>query len=432
MKNDSYSDFIAKIYNMEHACRTVTFQVTDECCLNCSYCYQINKGTKYMSQDVAKQAVDLLFTMYYEDNKNNFINAGTKAIILDFIGGEPFMNVQTMDYIVNYFITQCLNYKHEWLYNFRISVATNGMLYFNPEVQNFIQKYKYFLSMTISIDGPKEIHDSCRVDYNNCGSFDKAYEALQHYRKNYLMDEKLYDNTKVTIAPENLHNLNTIIDFFLGQQITVLYANPVYEAHWTIEQAREYYEELILLANKMLQNLDIDCSRFDDTRFMPKLTTDNKNWCGGDGNMLAFNPEGIAYPCIRYMESSLGCSREPLIIGDVNNGIYNTEATIKIKQKLNAITRKSQSTEECFQCPIASGCAWCSAWNYQENGDPNIRSTNICWMHRAEAIANVYYWNMRYRLEKSEKRFPFYLEQKYALQLISEEEYNTLLLLSQS
>jgi hypothetical protein len=36
-------------------------------------------------------------------------------------------------------------------------------------------------------------------------------------------------------------------------------------------------------------------------------------------------------------------------------------------------------------------------------------------MHRAAALANVYYWNLKYRLEENEKRFPIYLEQKYAL-----------------
>ena len=51
-------------------------------------------------------------------------------------------------------------------------------------------------------------------------------------------------------------------------------------------------------------------------------------------------------------------------------------------------------------------------------------------MHRAASIANVYYWNKKYRQEGSEKRLPFFLEQKYALQIISPEEYNILLELS--
>ena len=110
--------------------------------------------------------------------------------------------------------------------------------------------------------------------------------------------------------------------------------------------------------------------------------------------------------------------------------IYNTEKTLEIKKELSEITRRSQSTDECFYCPIAAGCAWCSAWNYQETGSVNKRSTNICWMHRAEALANVYYWNKKYIKEGREKRLPLFLEQHNALKIVSEDEYNFLLQLS--
>lgn len=40
--------------------------------------------------------------------------------------------------------------------------------------------------------------------------------------------------------------------------------------------------------------------------------------------MLAFDPNGIAYPCLRYMESSLGNDQPPIIIGSVD-GLWVTE-----------------------------------------------------------------------------------------------------------
>ena len=422
-----YNELISVLYPEEdkHSCRNITFQITDDCCLNCSYCYQIHKGHKKMTKETAKKAVDLLFQMYEEDRPEAFINKTTHGIILDFIGGEPLMNVPVMDFIVEYFINKCIEADHEWLTHFRISFATNGILYFEKEVQDFIKKYHNFLSLTVSIDGPKEIHDACRKDYNDEGSFDRASKALQHYNENYNITAG--KNTKVTIAPENLENLNTIIDYFSNRGIEVIYANPIYEAKWTVEQAKIYYKELIKLADKILENSKISCSRFDEYFYRPHYISDNSNWCGGDGSMLAFDPDGIAYPCLRYMESSLGNSQPPLIIGNVEEGIYNNEDSLKLKKELNSITRRSQSTDECFHCPIAAGCAWCTAWNYQEQGSFNKRSTNICWMHRAEAIANVYYWNKKYQKEGREKRFPFYLEQKYALEIISEEEYDDLL-----
>lgn len=57
-----------------------------------------------MTKEVAKAAVDLLFKLYDDNDENMVINHHTHGIVLDMIGGEPFMNVEVMDYITEYFI----------------------------------------------------------------------------------------------------------------------------------------------------------------------------------------------------------------------------------------------------------------------------------------------------------------------------------------
>lgn len=75
--------------------------------------------------------------------------------------------------------------------------------------------------------------------------------------------------------------------------------------------------------------------------------------------MLACSPDGILYPCLRYMPSSVGQDREEYVtIGTVETGIDQT-----VLNDMRQVTRRSQSTDECFYCPIAQGCAWCSAYN---------------------------------------------------------------------
>ena len=66
MKKISFNDFITTAYKDPNSdelinCPSITFQVTDDCCLNCSYCYQINKGHRMMTKDIGKQGIDLLF-----------------------------------------------------------------------------------------------------------------------------------------------------------------------------------------------------------------------------------------------------------------------------------------------------------------------------------------------------------------------------------
>ena len=429
MKGHEYSEEIIKRYQSEDPlaqCRNITFQVTDDCCLKCSYCYQTHKGHAMMTEEVAKAAIDLLFKLYDQNDENMVINHHTYGIILDLIGGEPFMNVEIMDYIVDYFIKECYRRDHIWLTNFRVSISTNGLLYFEPKVQDFLNKYHDLISMNVTLDGPKEIHDLCRVDYNNEGSFDRAMAAWNDW---FVVRQRNAPDTKVTIAPENLSKIGEIFDFFLSKGCTTIHANPVFEHKWTEEEASLYYKLLIKLADRLLEVEGAESSLFSSYKGEPLPEDDTNNWCGGTSAMLAFDSQGLAYPCLRYMSSSLGTSVPPIIIGDTN-GIYNTPESRAIYDDMQKVTRQSQSTQECIECPVASGCAWCSAYNYQETGSYNKRSTNICWMHRAESLANTYYWNKYYRNHNMSERKKVYLPVDLAMHLIMPREYNELLLLS--
>ena len=148
--------------------------------------------------------------------------------------------------------------------------------------------------------------------------------------------------------------------------------------------------------------------------------------CGGVGYMLALDYKGDLYPCLRYMESSLGDSRKPLIIGNIYDGIASKQCEKDCLKCLNAITRRSQSTDECFYCPIADGCSWCTANNFQETGSPDKRVTHICEMHKARSLANVYYWNKYYIKNNIDKVFEMHCPEEWALKIISKDEYEML------
>lgn len=357
----NYSDLIGRLYpyegHLDHEealTRHITFQVTDDCPCSCTYCYQGHKGHRMMSKEVAKRGVDLLFEMYDRD-EGTFINKKTKAIVLDFIGGEPLMNIEIIDFICEYFMTQCLIRNHPWLYTWRASMISNGALYFDPRVQKYLQKFKGFVSFGITIDGPKEVHDACRVYHDGTGNFDDAYAAMVHYRDNFDPEP----DTKVTLSPENIHNMNKIVQFFREQGAKLIHANCAFEPEYTVEHAQVFYRELKKMADSLLEMHDETyISLFQDDDFCPLPEDYNENWCGGTGGMLAFDPDGLAYPCLRYMPTSLGPGIKPLICGSVD-GIFEEPDHKTLKDYLDSITRRSQSTDECWNCPIAKGCAWC-------------------------------------------------------------------------
>lgn len=431
-KFEQYQDMIARLYpdlvsEKEGAnktlSRTVTFQVTDKCNLACSYCYQINKGERVLKFEYAKKLIDMLLE---EDEKlGGYISAGNSpGIVIEFIGGEPFLQVDLIEKICDYFYDRAIELHHRWATLFSISICSNGVLYFDEKVQRFLNKYKNKISFSVTIDGNKELHDSCRVFPNGSPSYDLAVAAANDW-----MSKGYYMGSKITIAPGNLIYLYEAITHMVDLGYEEINANCVYEEGWTIEHAQEFYRQLKRIADYWINNNLVDThylALFNEGFFKPKAETDLNNWCGGTGSMLAIDPDGYLYPCIRYMESSLGSDRKPLRIGHVNEGIAQSECSKNCVNCLNSITRRSQSTDECFYCPIADGCSWCSAYNYQVNGTPDSRCTYICEMHKARSLANVYFWNKWYRKNNNNKRFKMYCPEEWALNIISKEEYDFL------
>ena len=153
---------------------------------------------------------------------------------------------------------------------------------------------------------------------------------------------------------------------------------------------------------------------------------ENQNWCGGTGLMLAVDCDGLFFPCLRYMGTSLGGEQRPYSIGDLEHGINVLPEHRARVAEMAAVTRRSQSSDECFGCPIASGCSWCSAYNYQCTGTPDKRVTYICPMHKARVLANAYYWNRLYRSQNSAKRYRLDIPDEWALEIIPSEELASL------
>ena len=420
----SFNDEYVMMYPEKKMPREITFIVTEGCNLCCSYCYQHNKTARVMDFETAKKCVDTLFA---EDARNSqYINpVDTPAVVLDFIGGEPLLQIDLIDQIMDYFLSRAIALNHRWQTQYMISMSTNGTLYFDERVQRFLTKHDGRVSMSVTIDGNERLHDTCRVYPDGRGSYAEASAAFKDILTKYNQH-----GTKLTIAPANLPYLyEAVVSMKAEFGITELHANCVYEKGWEIEDAKVMYSELKQIADWLLETghyADYAISLFDTEWYQPLSPNDDNNWCGGTGQMLAFGVDGVIYPCLRYAPASLGKDVKPLIVGHMDHGIEITPEEQATTQMLRAITRRSQSTDECFDCPVARGCAWCSAYNYEVNGTPDKRVTFTCRMHRAQALANVYYWNKLARHLGSDERFPMHLPKEIAVEIIDEKEYDTL------
>jgi uncharacterized protein len=142
--------------------------LTDRCNLQCKYCF-IEAGfpQDYVCNDMtwgtAKKAIDLFLDQRDTDYPGE----------IWLYGGEPLLNAEVFFH--------CLDYINETDPSIQMVVISNGTI-LTRDIADRMAKYPN-LNVSISLDGPKAIHDQMRVDRSGKGSFDRAVAGIANLRK---------------------------------------------------------------------------------------------------------------------------------------------------------------------------------------------------------------------------------------------------------
>lgn len=375
----------------EGTSKSITFIVTKDCQLACKYCYLVGKNNKErMTFDVAKKAIDYILSKEYDYPES--------SVVWDFIGGEPFLEIDLIDKICDYLKLEMYRKDHHWFDSYRFSFSTNGINYHEQKVQDFIRKNQSHLSIGITIDGTQQKHDLNRIyKGNGAGSYSDVVRNIPLWLSQFP-----WGGTKVTISHEDLPYIKESVLHLFSLGIHEVSINCVFEKVWKDGDDALFEDQLVQLADAIIDGGLYDeyqCSFFNEDIGQPldaKLF--NQNWCGA-GKMLSVDAAGNFYPCTRFAQYSLR-EKKAWLIGNIHDGIDKN----KLRPFLT-LDRLTQSTKECADCEVASGCAWCQGENYDAADTPTVyqRSIAICKMHKARVRANNYYWNKLYRkLDKEE------------------------------
>lgn len=369
--------------------KNITFIVTKDCQLACKYCYLVGKNEKERMQwNIAKKAIDYILDREYDPLFSN------KSVVFDFIGGEPFLEIDLIDKICDYIKTELFSRNHHWFNSYRFSFSTNGINYDSEKVQNFIAKNREHLSIGITIDGTQQKHDLNRIwkgEGEEKGSYNDVVRNIPLWLEQFPNAA-----TKVTISSADIPYIKESVLHLYSLGIHEVNINCVFEDVWNEGDDIKFEEQLMQLADEIIDNelyKENACSFFTEQMGKPMdCQRDNGNWCGA-GKMLAIDAAGNFYPCTRFAQYSLR-DKKAWIIGNIHDGIDKN----KLRPFLT-LDRCTQSTQECIDCEVASGCAWCQGENYDAADTPTVyqRATAICKMHKARVRANNYYWNKLYR-----------------------------------
>lgn len=349
----------------------VTFVLTHDCNLGCSYCYAGRKFRKTMSREVRDQAMDLAF---------RDLQAGS-PLSLCYFGGEPTLEWDLLSETARLAKTRAESLG----VRLQQSVTTNGTLLTDARVAELAELDVY---IALSIDGTKEAHDHERPMMGGKSSFDDVSRGLACL----LRAGRSFDTISV-VTPGNVHLLGKSVAYLLGLGVPRMGLNMAYEADWTPASLEELKVGLVqsasVVANAFREGRIVSLTAFDaKIRTRIKGGLKPADTCQiGDG-VVAVAPSGNIYPCERLVAEDENAA---FVIGHVKSGIAH-EA---MRTHRDAMPDHHATNDECNDCGERARCsAFCACANLAETGNISIAGGVQCLYERivmevADALLQV-------------------------------------------
>jgi uncharacterized protein len=341
--------------------QTIVLNVTNQCNLSCSYCYEFGEDKiatpegkqKFMEWETAKSSVDYLFES----------SAGRPSVHITFFGGETLMNFPLLQRVVDYANAEAVRRG----VNIDFSLTTNATL-LNSKIIDFLAENR--VGVTVSMDGPQEMQDKFRIFSNGRGSYDvvrpRVEELLRKHRTRPIgarvtmtsgaMDvRRIYQHLKhelgfhevafapVTTSPDRLYSIGEPgMDSVLAQ---------------FRELAQEYLEHALRGEHHGFSNVS-------DTLAELHQGVNKALPCGAGLGLVGVGPSGDIAPCHRFVDS------DEHALGHIATGID------KEKRKEFLDRGNINAKYECHSCwarPLcAGGCHHEAFVRYGETGHANL------------------------------------------------------------
>ena len=153
-------------FRAEGVVKSMCLMVAHDCNLRCKYCFadtgDFGGDRQLMTNEVGEAAVEYIIS-----------HSGLrKHCEVDFFGGEPLVNMPVVRHITEYIRRR----EKETGKCFKLTLTTNGLL-LNDENIKFLNDNN--VSLVLSLDGRKEVHDRMRPDAGGNGTYDRVIKNFK-------------------------------------------------------------------------------------------------------------------------------------------------------------------------------------------------------------------------------------------------------------
>ncbi|MHB1653223.1 MAG: thioether cross-link-forming SCIFF peptide maturase [Desulfitobacteriaceae bacterium] len=330
--------------------KAICLHVAHDCNLRCEYCFAgagaFGGNRTLMDLEIGKKGID--FVLQASGHRSQ--------CEVDFFGGEPLLNFRVVKELVRYGRGAAAKQGK----TIKFTLTTNVVL-LTDEVQVFLEEED--ISVVLSLDGRREVHDRMRPFVHGHGSYDKVVPAIQKFvakrpeSSPYAVGTYYY--VRGTYTHFNLDFDKDVVHMFdLGiQQISLepvvaapgdAYAFQAGDLKVISESYDRLGEEII---KRQLEGQPFNFFHFNMALDQGPCLPKRLSGCGAGHEYVAISPEGDLYPCHQFVgqeEYKLGSlyAEDPL---PLDSGLVQTFRSAHIYNK--------PSCRECwarFSC--SGGC----------------------------------------------------------------------------
>ncbi|MBI3857627.1 MAG: radical SAM protein [Planctomycetes bacterium] len=323
----------------------LTFILTEECNLRCTYCYQKNYPRSVMPVPVALSAID------------GAIRNGARRLELTFFGGEPLLQAGPLFEILG----RARELERERGIPITAKTSTNGLALDDRVIA---QAARLGLFISLSHDGVREAMDAGRVTPEGASAFDRVEAALRR-----LVAARMPFGVYSVITPGNVRYLARSRRHLWEAGARLLISAIDYTADWDPDALRrllKQYEELGDFYRSLLrERRDMHFEPFDSRISQVTRPADWKS-CAPGVRHVTVAPDGALYGCVEYFYRRLG-------------SIGRAETWLDAARLRELSRNRQHPPDECGDCVLNDRCNNdCACINLRTTGQANVPPASLC------------------------------------------------------
>lgn len=361
--------------------KQLTFEVTDKCNLNCTYCAYGHlygdydqRESSYLSFEDAKKIIDYLVS-YFNSELNKSSNS---TFYISFYGGEPLLGFNFIKQVVSYVSKLRINR------TIKFSMTTNALL---------LEKYIDYLvvqnfNLLISLDGDEQ-GNSYRVFHNGKPAYKNIISNIEFVYNKYPQYFK--SNVNFNTVLSNRNDESSIISFFKNKFNKTSTISPLNNSGIR-EEAKDEFNAMFRNINeyKLAKNEDFQTIKKDLFLSLPSFSMVSTFLLRNSNNYISSVPElfyGEQFnkilptgTCIPFSKKMFITVNKKIMIcerigHEYYSGVIDDDVLLDFEKIVNEYNKRIEKIEnQCQKCFINENCSQCMFYIDKLDDNPVCKS----------------------------------------------------------